>query len=143
MTRSRRRYLGLATCIIAACGGSSVWETACGCGKATENLALDLQIPDPYAYSFEQPDTLQQVHDRVWRKLLEQNEPVSLGSVRAIGRTFDESCVRRSVEVYVRCTFWLWHRPNELRGIEVTVTPHEELALPTDHVAVKYVSGNW
>jgi hypothetical protein len=48
---------------------------------------------------------------------------LSLDNVRSLGISFEQGCIYALAEV--RCSFWLWRRNDETRGIELLFSTDE------------------
>jgi hypothetical protein len=61
---------------------------------------------------------------------------VDLEVVRSLGRAFDRGCYARA-SIDIQCTFWLWHRDEMERGIQLNVrerTTKEDLRISAGYV---------
>ena len=66
-----------------------------------------------------------------------KGKPMDLETIRGVGLFFDSSCA--SVLLEVRCTFWMWAREQELKGIEVQFFEGDG---KVNRVTAKYVYSN-
>jgi hypothetical protein len=114
MNFKRRIAIACIWAVVAGCGGAVSWESACGCVPASVGLAEDLALDKNTQFT---PDVLT---DAVEKRFSALGAPVELKSLRSFGLAFEEGCYRRP-EFRLRCTFWLWHHEDAMRGIELNL----------------------
>jgi len=65
-----------------------------------------------------------------------KGKPMDLETIRGVGLFFNSSCA--SVLLEVRCTFWMWAKEQELKGIELQFVAGDG---KVNDVIAKYVYG--
>lgn len=111
----RVAFFSLPTTLAAlfGCTSSLGWYAACGCAEEWTGVVGDVGAywadmkPEDVTPRFLAEKTLARL----------QGQSLSLETVRGVGQFFDASCARVLLEI--RCTFWLWAKGDELRGIEL------------------------
>jgi hypothetical protein len=110
--RRRSRFLSVPTALAALFGCTSPfgWNAVCGCAPVWTGVAIDL------GGNIKEEDlTPNFVAERTLART--RGQPLYLQTVRDLGPSFDSACTQVMLEI--RCTFWLWAKGDELRGIEL------------------------
>ena len=99
--------------VLFACTAPLDWYAACGCAEQWTGVVGDVGV---YWADIKVEDvTPEFLAEKALAKL--KGKPLDLETIRGVGLFFNSSCA--SVLLEVRCTFWMWAREQELKGIEL------------------------
>ena len=106
-------YLPLAVGALFACTAPLDWYAACGCAEEWTGVVGDVGV---YWADIKAEDVTPEFLAEKTFAIL-KGRSMSLEQIRGVGRFFDSSCA--SVLLEVRCTFWMWAKEADLKGIEL------------------------
>ena len=133
MSRRKLSFALALMVVLFACTAPLDWYAACGCAEQWTGVVGDVGV---YWADIKVEDvTPEFLAEKTLAKL--KGKSMDLETIRGVGLFFNSSCA--SVLLEVRCTFWMWAREQELKGIEVQFFEGDG---KVNRVTAKYVYSN-